>query len=266
MAGQRAPSGACTLVRVLHHRHSCIPLAAPPPHRHPLAAAPPPARRPAADPAVFCVHRCRPGAACEAARPLTRTWRPQHQRPVAARAASVTEGSGPPPQPPVALSPLPATSTLQQLAAAAHDPATFAVLLRRLAEPGSVCTEVHVVAAWDAWQQQRHAGSSSSSSSSDDDPVAAAAEALAAVTQQQLLALTADQVAFVLRCAADAAPQFPTYRPPPSGKEVALACPAPLYRTRRWMQVLHPDRGCRRRRPHAAAAAGPAAGGLRVGP
>ena len=35
-----------------------------------------------------------------------------------------------------------AVNPVQQLAAAAHDPATFAVLLRRLAEPGSVCTEV----------------------------------------------------------------------------------------------------------------------------
>lgn len=95
---------------------------------------------------------------------------------------------------------------MQEVTDAAHSPALFASLLRRLAERGSGCTEAHVVAAWAAqrrsptlrlppkgqpWQADRQ----------QQEAVLQALLALEELTRQQLVALSPDQLGFVARCA-----------------------------------------------------------------
>lgn len=85
------------------------------------------------------------------------------------------------------------------MAGLAHDGAAFTVALRSLADPGSGCTEAHVVAAWAA--QRRSSALQLCGPPAQQEAALQALQALEELTRRQVVALTPDQLGFVLRCA-----------------------------------------------------------------
>lgn len=152
-----------------------------------LAAANFSAERVTALPAWTPGHRC--------ARYQERRRRRSLQAAADAATPGFSEAASSAPELELHVSPVPSPDDLASLA---RDTAAFTAALRRLAGPGSGCTEAHVVAAWAA--QRRSPALQACGPPTQQAAALQALVALEELTRRQVVALTPDQLGFVFRC------------------------------------------------------------------